>query len=838
MKKKYRFPIEYVEENIIFTHNDIFAGFKFGEFEYSSLTTDQKFDIRASLEELIKGIPSTAKILLVPRHEPCDQKIIPMINKISKDDPLLDTTKFLLESTIEELEERAKDRYEFDEELQENVFIPGDAEYHYDNYIFISIKDSVEEEFITRGGEILGYIAKDPVQGVNKFLGLADKYISDSRFRELKKRSNKFLEEHKRYFDIRSLAKREIDHLATRITKRGHQEADEILDYNYIDNIKVNEDGENVRIPYRERLKNRVEGKIKQGKRIIEVEHPEFTSYQSFIAVTGLPNLIFPGGEFIKAFQDRTSGIEICIDINKLSKDDSEKKINSTDKKLGQQILEADKGGHEVDSKTLEAKVAAEEFSKDIKENGHMLQVNITACIAGTNKKKVRSMTSDFVSYFKKDCKFGVINPYTDQYRLFLNFIPGTKPFNKDFQELMSIKTLAGGIFGSDDKLGDNKGVYIAYTKRGNKKVYLYMGRATQENKSPATVFFGNLGSGKSFNANLLTMLHVLTGSSAMIFDPKSERGHWKESFSFMDDLISIVRLTASDEDAGKLDPFNVYNDDINEACNLAKNIICELSDLKPNTEAYILLTETLNKMKNIKGASMKKLVELLDEVDENDKFKKSAILLSRQLKAMNSVGLNRLMFGDGTEKAINLDNRLNILQIDNLKVPEVSTPKADYSEEEKVSCCLMMIMGSFTKKFAMKKSKTFDITLFDESWFLKQTPEGRKLYDFLARQGRSLNNGCIFNGHSVLDVPSEVVKNTITYKFCFHTDSRDEAERMLEFMNKEVNEENIKMLMTLENREALFQDLDGRTGVIVFDAIFDMFIETFSTTPEDTLED
>ncbi|WP_243454767.1 ATP-binding protein, partial [Clostridium perfringens] len=31
---------------------------------------------------------------------------------------------------------------------------------------------------------------------------------------------------------------------------------------------------------------------------------------------------------------------------------------------------------------------------------------------------------------------------------------------------------------------------------------------------------------------------------------------------------------------------------------------------------------------------------------------------------------------------------------------------------------CLMMLMGSFTKKFAMKKRNTFDLILFDESWF------------------------------------------------------------------------------------------------------------------------
>ena len=46
-----------------------------------------------------------------------------------------------------------------------------------------------------------------------------------------------------------------------------------------------------------------------------------------------------------------------------------------------------------------------------------------------------------------------------------------------------------------------------------------------------------------------------------------------------MGDLISIVRLTPNDEDKGKLDPFNLYNDNIDEACELAFNIIVEIAN-------------------------------------------------------------------------------------------------------------------------------------------------------------------------------------------------------------------------------------------------------------------
>lgn len=209
---------------------------------------------------------------------------------------------------------------------------------------------------------------------------------------------------------------------------------------------------------------------------------------------------------------------------------------------------------------------------------------------------------------------------------------------------------------------------------------------------------------------------------------------------------------------------------------------------------------------------------------------------LARALRSMNKDGLSMLLFGDGSEDFIRLDNRLNILQIDNLTMPNSNAKKEQYSEDEKISMCLMTVMSSFTKKFAMKKRETFDLILFDESWFMKSTTEGRKLYDFLTRQSRSLNVGCIFNGHSVLDIPSEEIKNTINFNFFFHTDNEDEAKRMLRELKLEETKENIKMLLKLKNGETVFKDLDGRIAKIKIDAIFDIFINTFNTKPKDTL--
>ncbi len=829
----FKFPVEFVRDNLIFTQGKCYAGFKFGGFEYNSKSTAKKIGIMNNLKEFIKDIPAEAQILLVPRKKSCRASLLPMMEKVREDDPLKEVSELILGQTIEILEDRENEKRVFNEEIEEDEVFDGLKEYEYDNYIFISLLEATEGDFIERGEEFAENVFKEPVQALNRLLGIADKYISESRYKMLRKKAYNFLEAQKMNMDIRKLKKKEIENLITRITKRGLELEDDNLNVGF---VKIEED-EEVIIPRKDAYKNRVKGAIKQGNRCLKIDHGDITSYQSFISIIDTPNLLFPGGEFIKSIQDNYPGAEICIQVKKHSTEESESKLNNKSKQIAAQINEANEGGHEVEDDLIEGKIAVDQFKSEInKEDGHLIEASISVCISGTDEKAVRTEAKELVKAFNKK-RFNLVNPLTDQYKLFMEFIPGSSMYTKDYVDIVSMDTLAGGIIGANDKIGDDIGNFIAYTDSG-KKVYIYLGRAPQENKSPAMFIAGNLGYGKSFNANLILMLHVLSGSSAIIFDPKSERTHWKDYFDFMSDLISVVRLTSSDKDKGKLDPFNVYRDDVNSACDLALNIVCELTGITPTDDKYIVLKEVLVKMRSEEKRSMTRLIELLEISYENEKMeeiKKAAALLARGLRGMAKDGLPKLMFGDGTEEAIRIDNRLNILQIDQLKMPEAHVKKDDYTEEERVSTCLMMLMSSFAKKFAMKKRETFDLILFDESWFMKNTVEGKKLFEFLARQGRSLNCGCIFNGHSVLDIPSEEIKNTLTYKLFFKTENIDEAKRMLEFMKMEESEENIEMILKLENGQAIFQDLDGRVEKITFDAIFDMFIETFNTKPQDT---
>ena len=142
----------------------------------------------------------------------------------------------------------------------------------------------------------------------------------------------------------------------------------------------------------------------------------------------------------------------------------------------------------------------------------------------------------------------------------------------------------------------------------------------------------------------------------------------------------------------------------------------------------------------------MQLVIKCLDEFDKNDKLFEKAEKLARRLRTFEDVGMAKLLIGDGTEKAINFNNRINILQIDNLELPDSEVPESQYTPKEKLSKVLFGVMGHFAKRFAMMDVGEFKTILFDESWAIKSMPGGIKLLDFLTRMGRSLFTGTIFN--------------------------------------------------------------------------------------------
>lgn len=106
---------------------------------------------------------------------------------------------------------------------------------------------------------------------------------------------------------------------------------------------------------------------------------------------------------------------------------------------------------------------------------------------------------------------------------------------------------------------------------------------------------------------------------------------------------------------------------------------------------------------------------------------------------------------------------------------------------------------------------------------------------EFISRMGRSLFTIIMYNGHSVTDLPTEGIKNSITYKFVFRCrNNKEEAERLLEYIGLEITPENMAIIQNLRSGQSLFKDMYNRVGVLQFDAVFQDIIDVFSTTPKE----
>ena len=94
----------------------------------------------------------------------------------------------------------------------------------------------------------------------------------------------------------------------------------------------------------------------------------------------------------------------------------------------------------------------------------------------------------------------------------------------------------------------------------------------------------------------------------------KGERSHWVEQFPLLQGQISLVTLSPDRKNQGKLDPYNMYLDNRDEADELALNVISELLRIAPASEEYTAILEAQRIMREEDIPSMRKLIAILKD--------------------------------------------------------------------------------------------------------------------------------------------------------------------------------------------------------------------------------
>lgn len=575
---------------------------------------------------------------------------------------------------------------------------------------------------------------------------------------------------------------------------------------------------------------------IEESQRYLRLEHEDSESFVSYFTVNAIVGeLDFPSSEiFYFQQQQFTFPVDTSMNVEIVGNRKALSTVRNKKKELKDLDNHAYQSGSETSSNVVDALDSVDELESDLdqsKESMYKLSYVIRVSAPDLDELKRRC---DEVKDFYDDLNVKLVRPAGDMLGLHSEFLPASKRYINDYVQYVKSDFLAGLGFGATQQLGENTGIYIGYSVDTGRNVYLQPSLASQGIKGTitnalASAFVGSLGGGKSFCNNLIVYYSVLFGGQAVILDPKSERGNWKETLPEIAHEINIVNLTSDKENAGLLDPFVIMKN-VKDAESLAIDILTFLTGISSRDgEKFPVLRKAV---RAVTQSDQRGLLHVIDELRRED----TAIArnIADHIDSFTDYDFAHLLFSDGSvSNAISLDNQLNIIQVADLVLPDKDTTFEEYTTIELLSVAMLIVISTFALDFIHSDRSIFKIVDLDEAWAFLNVAQGETLSNKLVRAGRAMQAGVYFVTQSSGDVSKESLKNNIGLKFAFRSTDINEIKQTLEFFGIDKDDENNqKRLRDLENGQCLLQDLYGRVGVVQIHPVFEELLHAFDTRP------
>ena len=807
------FPIKYIDNNLVWNKdNEVFAYYELIPYNYSFLSAEQKFIVHDSFRQLIAQ-SREGKIHAL------------QIATESSIRSMQEQSKKLVTGKLKEVAYQ-----KIDEQTEALVSMIGDNQVDY--RFFLGFKLMVTEEQLN-----LKNIKKSAWLTFTEFLH----EVNHTLMNDFVSMPN---DEINRYMKMEKL-------LENKISRRFKVRRLEINDFGYLMEHLYGRDGiayedYEYQLPKKNYKKETLikyydlirptRCVIEESQRYLRLEHEDKESYVSYFTVNAIVGeLDFPSSEiFYFQQQQFTFPVDTSMNVEIVENRKALTTVRNKKKELKDLDNHAYQAGNETSSNVVDALDSVDELETDLdqtKESMYKLSYVIRVSAPDLDELKRRC---DEVKDFYDDLNVKLVRPAGDMLGLHSEFLPASKRYINDYVQYVKSDFLAGLGFGATQQLGETTGIYMGYSVDTGRNVYLQPSLASQGVKGTVTnalasAFVGSLGGGKSFCNNLLVYYSVLFGGQAVILDPKSERGNWKETLPEIAHEINIVNLTSDKDNAGLLDPFVIMKN-VKDAESLAIDILTFLTGISSRDgEKFPVLRKAV---RSVTQSDSRGLLHVIDELRREDTPISRNI--ADHIDSFTDYDFAHLLFSDGTvENAISLDNQLNIIQVADLVLPDKDTTFEEYTTIELLSVSMLIVISTFALDFIHSDRSIFKIVDLDEAWAFLNVAQGETLSNKLVRAGRAMQAGDYFVTQSSGDVSKESLKNNIGLKFAFRSTDINEIKQTLEFFGIDKDDENNqKRLRDLENGQCLLQDLYGRVGVVQIHPVFEELLHAFDTRP------
>ena len=807
------FPIKYIDNNLVWNKdNEVFAYYELIPYNYSFLSAEQKFIVHDSFRQLIA----------------------------QSREGKIHALQIATESSIRSMQEQSKKLVtgklkevacqKIDEQTEALVSMIGDNQVDY--RFFLGFKLMVTEEQLN-----LKNIKKSAWLTFTEFLHEVNHTLMNDFVSMPNDEINRYMKMEKllenkisRRFKVRRLEIHDFGYLMEHLYGRDGIAYE---DYEYqLPKKKLNKE---TLIKYYDLIRP-TRCVIEESQRYLRLEHEDKESYVSYFTVNAIVGeLDFPSSEiFYFQQQQFTFPVDTSMNVEIVENRKALTTVRNKKKELKDLDNHAYQAGSETSSNVVDALDSVDELETDLdqtKESMYKLSYVIRVSAPDLDELKRRC---DEVKDFYDDLNVKLVRPAGDMLGLHSEFLPASKRYINDYVQYVKSDFLAGLGFGATQQLGETTGIYMGYSVDTGRNVYLQPSLASQGVKGTVTnalasAFVGSLGGGKSFCNNLLVYYAVLFGGQALLLDPKSERGNWKETLPEIAHEINIVNLTSDKDNAGLLDPFVIMKN-VKDAESLAIDILTFLTGISSRDgEKFPVLRKAV---RSVTQSDSRGLLHVIDELRREDTPISRNI--ADHIDSFTDYDFAHLLFSDGTvENAISLDNQLNIIQVDDLVLPDKDTTFEEYTTIELLSVSMLIVISTFALDFIHSDRSIFKIVDLDEAWAFLNVAQGETLSNKLVRAGRAMQAGVYFVTQSAYDVSKESLKNNIGLKFAFRSTDINEIKQTLEFFGIDKDDENNqKRLRDLENGQCLLQDLYGRVGVVQIHPVFEELLHAFDTRP------
>ncbi len=590
--------------------------------------------------------------------------------------------------------------------------------------------------------------------------------------------------------------------------------------------------GEAVLAPLEGDVMRWTDGVVEQRSRCVRIEGERGTSWQAQLVLGALPEQTqFPGARAELMFAPPES-LPFAVDLslnarflpNELALRLARKRIQDAD-----QIFRAESDGEQGGSdqgyaRTQEARDLLAYLQASSRPP--LLRATLAIAVAASDE----ALLEERVEACRR--AYGEIRlhrPLGDQLELFLQHLPGQRTRVAGYDDTLTTEQVAAMMPTATHAVGSRAGFYLGHTLTGSRRaVHFNLREGSDTDRNTTILSVGALGSGKTTLDQKLKYEGFLLGARVVDCDPKGDH-----RFHLLEDVAphtERVTLRPDRSLRGMLDPLRVAPQHLRQDA-----AVSYLRDLLPARAEPSWETAVVAAVDRVIGrAAEPTCLEVVRALREGDGVDQQ---VGRTLEVYARSGLTQLGFADPDVRLPPVgEQQVTYLPIRDLPGPDPGTPRAEYSQAERIGDQLVRLIAMFAMQLMSSERGRLKLFSFDEGWRLLGDPAGRGLLASLQRMGRSELAVPIISTQLVSDTllgGRESLENLIGATFVFGMRSEAEAARALALLG--LDPENRRALQTLlefDTGRCLFRDHHGRVEAIQVDVVVPSLLQAFSTTP------